>query len=202
MLNFIDFASRLDRAAARADARSAEFTRRAGAVRADARPLWIECERLFDIATDARRAAQARGYTPPSEIARNEQAYADACAAYDAALARYNDFVREADVELDRMAGRWSARAERFRRRAAALRVAQGFEDYEGHFAEAFEVMDYDLARWLAPLCAVHSEVEEGHGLDLTDTFIFKFADGSEALFYVDPYDDPYVDAVAAEDLA
>lgn len=202
MLNFIDFASRLDRAAARADARSAEFTRRAGAVRADARPLWLECERLFDIATDARRAAQARGYTPPSEIARNEQAYADACVAYDAAYVRYRDFVREADVELDRMAGRWAARAGRFRRRAAALRVAQGFEDFEGHFAEAFEVMDYDLARWLAPLCAVHSEVEEGHGLDLTDTYIFRFGDGSEALFYVDPYDDPYVDAVAAEDLA
>lgn len=202
MLNFIDFASRLDRAAARADATAAEFACRADAVRADARPLWMECERLFDIASDARRAAQARGYTPPSEIARNEQAYADACAAYDAAYARYNAFVREADVELDRMAGRWSARAERFRRRASALRAAQGFQDYEGHFSEAFEVMDYDLARWLAPLCAVSSEVEEGHGLDLTDTYIFRFPDGSEALFYEDPYNDPYVDAVPAEDLA
>jgi len=202
MFSLTDFASRLDRAATRADARSAEFGRRADAVRADARPLWTECERLFDIASDARRAAQARGYTPPSEIARNEQAYADACAAYDDALARYNAFVREADVELDRMAGRWATRAERFRRRASALRTAQGFQDFEGHFSEAFEVMDYDLARWLAPLCAVHSEVEEGHGLDLTDTFIFRFGDGSEALFYVNPYDDPYVDAVSAEDLA
>lgn len=202
MFSLTGFASRLDRAAARADARASEFTRRANAVRTDARPLWHECQRLFDAATDARRAAQARGCTPPSEIARNEQAYADACAAYDAAYARYSDFVREADVELDRMAGRWSARAGRFRRRAAALRVAQGFQDYEGHFAEAFEVMDYDLAHWLAPLCAVHSEVEEGHGLDLTDTFIFRFADGSEALFYEDPYNDPYVDSVPAEDLA
>lgn len=202
MLNLTDFSFRLDRAAACADARASEFIRRADAVRADARPLWVECERLFDVASDARRAAQARGYVPPSEIVRNERAYADACAAYDAALARYNAFVREADVELERMAGRWSARAERFRRRAAALRMAQSFEDYEGHFAEAFEVMDYDLARWLAPLCSVSSEVEKGHGLDLTDTFIFKFADGSEALFYVDPYDDPYVDAVAAGDLA
>ena len=202
MLNLIDFASRLDRAAARADVRAAEFTRRADAVRADARPLWQECERLFDAASEARLAAQARGYTPPSEIARNEQAYADACAAYDAALAHYRDFVREADVELDRMAGRWAVRAERFRRRAAALRMAQGFKDYEGHFSEAFEVMDYGLARWLAPLCAVHSEVEEGHGLDTTDTFIFRFGDGSEALFYEDPYSDAYVDAIPAEDLA
>lgn len=202
MFSLTGFASSLDRAAARADARASEFTRRASAVRADARPLWQECQRLFDAATDARRAANCAGYVPPSERERLAQEAKDACAAYDAALARYNDFVREADVELDRMAGRWSARAGRFRRRAASLRVAQGFEDYEGHFAEAFEVMDYDLARWLAPLCAVHSEVEEGHGLDLTDTFIFKFADGSEALFYVDPYDDPYVDAVAAEDLA
>lgn len=202
MFSLSSFAAQLDRAAARADARAAEFGRRADAVRADARPLWQECERLFNAATDARRAAQARGYTPPSEIARNERAYADACAAYDAAYARYRGFVREADVELDRMAGRWAARAERFRHRAAALRVAQGFQDYEGHFAEAFEVMDYDLARWLAPLCAVHSEVEEGHGLDTTDTFIFRFGDGSEALFYEDPYNDPYVDAVPAEDLA
>lgn len=202
MFSLIDFASRLDRAAARADARAIEFTRRADAVRADARPLWTECERLFDVATEARRAAQARGYTPPSEIARNEQAYADACAAYDAAYARYKAFVREADVELDRMAGRWAARADRFRRRASALRMAQGFQDYEGHFSEAFEVMDYDLARWMAPLCAVRSEVEEGRGLDRTDTFIFRFGDGSEALFYESPDYDPYVDAVPAEDLA
>lgn len=202
MFSLTDFASRLDRAAARADARSAGFGRRADAVRADARPLWHECQRLFDAATDARRAANCAGYVPPSERERLAQEARDACAAYDAAYARCRDFVREADVSLDRMAGRWAARAERFRRRAAALRLAQGFENYEGHFAEAFEVMDYDLAHWLAPLCAVHSEVEEGHGLDLTDTFIFRFADGSEALFYEDPYNDPYVDAVAAEDLA
>ena len=202
MFSLTDFASRLDRAAARADARAAEFGRRANAVRADARPLWQECQRLFDAATDARRAANCAGYVPPSERERLAQEAEAACAAYDAAYARYNDFVREADVELDRMAGRWAARAERFRRRAAALRLAQGFEDFEGHFSEAFEVMDYGLARWMAPLCAVSSEVEEGHGLDTTDTYIFKFADGSEALFYEDPYDDPYVDAVAAEDLA
>lgn len=202
MFSLTDFASCLDRAAARADARAAEFTRRANAMRADARPLWIECERLFNAATDARRAADCTGYTPPSERGRLAQEAADACAAYDAAYARYNDFVREADASLDRMAGRWAASAERFRRRAAALRVAQGFQDYEGHFSEAFEVMDYDLARWMAPLCAVRSEVEEGHGLDTTDTFIFRFGDGSEALFYEDPYNDPYVDAVPAEDLA
>lgn len=202
MFSLADFASRLDRAASRADARSAEFGRRANAVRADARPLWQECERLFNAATDARRAADCTGYTPPSERERLAHEAADACAAYDAAYARYRGFVREADVELDRMAGCWAARAGRFRRRAAALRVAQGFQDYEGHFAEAFEVMDYDLARWLAPLCVVHSEVEEGHGLDTTDTFIFRFGDGSEALFYEDPYNDPYVDAIPAEDLA
>ena len=202
MFSFSSFASSLDRAAVRADARTAEFTRRASAVRADARPLWQECQRLFDRATDARRAANCAGYTPPSERERLAQEAKDACAAYDAAYARYTAFVREADVELDRMAGRWAARAERFRRRASALRVAQGFQDYEGHFSEALEVMDYDLARWLASICCVSSEVEEGSGLDTTDTFIFRFGDGSEALFYEDPYNDPYVDAIPAEDLA
>lgn len=201
MLNLVDFASRLDRAAARADATSAESARRADAVRAGARPLQDECRRLSDAVSDACRASQVRGYTPPSEIARSEQAYKDACAVRDAALARYNGFISPA-IDLEAMAACWAARAERFRRRAAALRTAQGFKDYEGHFAEAFEVMDYGLARWLAPLCAVHSEVEEGGGLDRTDTFIFKFADGSEALFYESPDDDPYVDAVPAEDLA
>lgn len=201
MLNLADFAARLDRAAIRADVRYAESARRADAVRADARPLQNECRRLSDAAADARRAANCAGYVPPSERERLAREAVDACAERDAAIARYSSFVRPA-VDLEVMAGRWSARAERFRRRASALRTAQGFENFEGHFAEAFEVMDYGLARWLAPLCAVRSEVEEGEGLDRTDTYIFQFADESEALFYESPDDDPYVDAVAAEDLA